>query len=137
MTTYRPVSHFYNTDQWSLRDLVHWCGLSWKDAPGFLGRSVSTVYRWQKNPPKHAIDTVLILGGYLGVLHPDWDGWRMDRASGALVDAHGREYDRSVVEHNPYLYQLLRITQNDLARLRGEKPRHPEEDNRLRAFARS
>lgn len=47
----------------------------------------TTVIRWRKRgwPPMLLRLAALEMGGHLGLIHRDWQGWRIERSNGALI----------------------------------------------------
>lgn len=47
----------------------------------------TTVMRWRKRgwPPMLLRLAALEMGGHLGLIHRDWQGWRIERSNGALI----------------------------------------------------
>jgi len=70
----------YIKQEFTLRDLMAFCGLSRADTGKLLGKSERTIQRWEKKPPEQALTILTILtikAGYLEAIDPKWRGYRI------------------------------------------------------------
>jgi hypothetical protein len=65
----------------------------------------------------------LEMGGHLGLIHPDWKGWRIERSNGNLLappDLNERPYRPAHLILMPMLHQM----RDELDRQRADRPPH-------------
>ena len=102
MYTYLTPSHLQD---WAFSELMTYAGLDKHQAALAFHRSVCTIERWRSEPPDFAKTYLIFLSGRLGVIHPRWDGRRIDR-TGLLWTTEGWSLNPGEIRSLPYLYAL-------------------------------
>lgn len=100
----------------------------------YLGdTSLRTVQRWAAadKAPQSVCIMLALLGGDLGLIHPDWRGWRLKK-DGFIWSPEGRHFDPGELRAFQYYYARVSALEQRLA-----EPDHLIKisgDNKLTAF---
>lgn len=121
MYTYLTPDHLRD---WPFRRLLIHAGLNRETAAALFCRSVRTIERWKDQPPPCAKDILILLAGHLGIIHKDWEGWKIDR-QGMLWTTEGWSLGHGEIRALPYRYALIA----ELKRQLREEPKNVDFSN--------
>jgi hypothetical protein len=87
------------------------CGMTVKEAARFLGISVRTI-RWHESGASNGVPTYMLRAlwmraGFLGIVHPDWKGWRLGHDGCLYPPGSKWGFLPSELQAIPILYQHL------------------------------
>ncbi len=87
-----------------LDDLMSLARLNRAEAAKYFGRSIRTIDRWRRSPPRQVVKHLTCLAGYLESHDTAWRGWRVH--GNALVTDSGVIVQPGEIRALPWLHSI-------------------------------